>query len=526
MKRLLFILLGLFVLAAAGFAAHRSGLFSRFNAPATVGDTAFTESTAGVPTQGGSLHSAPSAAGEAGLVPETLEAAAPQTAAGTPVPAGLVALAGPGQPVSNKAVELRVTGHRTVPGIGGQSTGDGREFVIVDSAWKSLVPPQKVNRKKASDRTAGMGGLGFGGGATAQDRAADEANTTIEEVPFAIGPMMNHVWLIADGKYAEPIAADATEGVDGHLPTDTLTIPGFQKVVSGGLAFEAPANAQALALMYLDSKNGHLLVPITGAAPALVSSLGGTSRSNAFVDLAVTRASWSDSTEPGSKTLVATLRGISRQEALVDIPFGEFSYLQTSQGCIVEPETSSASAAVAQPLAPMGRFVPFVPREGQLAFTVPADTQSATLLLRLRGQAPIDLPLVGDGDLRMPPVRATHTDGKVLRVHVVGTTAPPTGLPAPGAGREHLVVDYVVENLTTGTGAELQPEPQFALADGQGTKYEPAPESQQLPCRLTGANVVPAGGWRRFSLLYVVPAGQPLSLKYRGFESEGSLKVR
>ena len=126
----------------------------------------------------------------------------------------------------------------------------------------------------------------------------------------------------------------------------------------------------------------------------------------------------------------------------------------------------------------------------------------------------------------MPPVRATHTDGKVLRVHVVGTTAPPTGLPAPGAGREHLVVDYVVENLTTGTGAELQPEPQFALADGQGTKYEPAPESQQLPCRLTGANVVPAGGWRRFSLLYVVPAGQPLSLKYRGFESEGSLKVR
>lgn len=64
---------------------------------------------------------------------------------------------------------------------------------------------------------------------------------------------------------------------------------------------------------------------------------------------------------------------------------------------------------------------------------------------------------------------------------------------------EHLVVDYVVENLTTETGIELQPEPQFALADAQGTKYEPAPESTQMPCRLGAANTVPAGSWRRFS---------------------------
>jgi len=54
--------------------------------------------------------------------------------AGTPVPPGVVAIAQPGQPISNKAVELRVTGHRTAPGIGGQSAGDGREFLIVDSA--------------------------------------------------------------------------------------------------------------------------------------------------------------------------------------------------------------------------------------------------------------------------------------------------------------------------------------------------------------------------------------------------------
>jgi hypothetical protein len=89
-----------------------------------------------------------------------------------------------------------------------------------------------------------------------------------------------------------------------------------------------------------------------------------------------------------------------------------------------------------------------------------------------------------------------------------------------------LVVDYLVENLPSGPWLELQPEPQFALADAAGTKYEPESESVALPCGLTGDNVMPAGGWRRFPLLYTVPVGQPLSLQYRGFESTGTLKVR
>lgn len=523
MKKLMIGVLCLVVLAGAGFGAYRLGLLDRFMAA-----TPPSDSTAAAPAGGDAAASGGSAGGDAGSSASgapVADAGSPP-AAGTPIPPGLVAVAQPGQPIADKAIELRVTGHRTAAEIGGQSAAEGRQFVIVDTAWKSLIPPQKVNRKKASDRTAGMGGLGFGGGTSAQDKADDEANTTIEEVPFEIAPMTNHVWLIADGRYAEGIAVDATGSLDGHIPSDTLSIPGFQKVVSGGLAFEAPANASSLALLYLDSKNGHLLVPIRGASPALVSNLGGSSRSNEFVDLAVGGVSWPDvsGAAPGMKTLVVALRGISRKEAIADVPFGEFSFLQTDKGCVVQPD--EGSTAVSRPLAPMGRFLPFVAKEGQLAFTVPADTGSAMLMLRLRGAGSIDLPVVGDGSVRKPAALATHEDGKVLRVHVVGTGAPPTGLTQPANGLEHLVVDYFVENLTAGAGAELQPEPQFALADAQGTKYEPAPESQQLPCRLTGANVVPAGGWRRFSLLYAVPAGQPLTLKYRGFESEGSLKVR
>ena len=208
--------------------------------------------------------------------------------------------------------------------------------MTVVSDWKSLVPPQKVNRKKAQDRTAGMGGLGFGGGATAQDRAADEANTTLEDVPFEIGPLTQKVWLVANGTSAEGIDVAATNATEGPLPTGTLRIPAFNAVKSGPLVFQAPAGAEALALLVLDSANGHLLVPIRGAVPVLASSLGGASKSNELVDLAVAGTSRSEAVPPapGAKTLVVTLKGISRQNAIADIPFGDFSFLQTDAGCI------------------------------------------------------------------------------------------------------------------------------------------------------------------------------------------------
>jgi hypothetical protein len=540
----------LVVIAGAGFGAYRIGLFeslTRTAPPSTLAaasdaapgttpmaaaapapaasDPAPPTATSGAkPSPPGTGAAPPPATSDAASSPPASGAAPPST--GTPIPPGLVAIAQPGQPISNKAIELRVTNFRTAPAIGRETASEGREFVIVDTAWKSLIPPQKVNRKKARDRSAGMGGLGFGGGATAKDKADDEANTTIEEVPFAVGPLPQHLWLVADGRVTEAIAVNASQAIDGHLPTGTLTIPGFEQVVSGGIAFEAPANAQALSLLFLDSLNGHLLLPLRGAPPVLASSLGGASRSNDLVDLAVTGASWSEAppSVPGTKTLVVGIRGISRQNAIAQIPFGDFGFLQTDQGCVAQPEIRAPQ--ITRPMAPMGRFLPFVPSEGQLAFTVPADTQGAMLMVRLRQGGPLDLSVLGDGSVRKPPALVTHEDGKVLRVHVVGTGTPPAGLPRPREGFEHLVVDYMVENLKTGSGLELQPAPQFALADDQGTKYPPDRATQQLPCRLTGANVVPAGGWRRFSLLYAVPPGQPLTLKYRGFESEGSLKVR
>jgi hypothetical protein len=518
-KKAALVILAIVVLAGAPFAAYRLGLLDRF-----VGTIAPAASPAqDAPSPPSSGEPAPVSAADApppAAVPDT-----PPLVASAPIPPGLVAVAQPGQPISNKAIELQFTELSTAPAIGSRKAADGREFVVVTTAWKSLVPPQKVNRKKVQDRTAGMGSLGFGGGATAKDKAEDEANTTLEDVPFEIGPLTQKVWLIANGA-AEGIDVPATNATEGHLPPQTLRLPAQNAVQSGPLVFQASADATSLALLVLDSVNGHLLVPIKGAAPVMVASLGDGARSNDLVDLAVTGTSWADAAPsiPGTKTLVVSLRGISRQIAIAQIPFGSFSFLQTNQGCVAQPEARAPQ--LAQPLAPMGAFLPFVPSNGQLAFTVPAETQGATLLLRLRQGGSIDLPVLGDGSALKPPTVATHADGTVLRVHVVGTSAPPEGLVRPKPGFAPLVVDYVVENLKAGVGLDLQPAPQFALADPQGEKYTPDRASQQLPCRLTGANTVPAGGWRRFSLLYVVPAGQPLTLQYKGFESAGTLDIR
>jgi hypothetical protein len=445
------------------------------------------------------------------------------TTAAAQAPPGAVAVAPIGQPVANKAIEVRVTNYRTAATIGRQSASAGREFVILDTAWKNLIPPRKVNRKKATDRTAGMGGLGFGGGATTQDKAADEANSTLEPVPFAVGPLPKHLWLVADGRYAEPIAVTATQEVEGRLPTGTLTIPAFEQVISGGVAFEAPANAKALSLLFLDSINGHLLLTIKGAPPVLANSLGGSGRvANTLVDLAFTGVSWSDApaTAAGMRTLIIGLRGISRQTAIVEVPFGRYAFLQTEQGCLVEPDPRATG--VTRQLAPVGSFLPFVPREGQLAFAVPADTKAAALLVRLQQGGPIDFAVMGTVKPTWPTPEATIKDGDVLRVLKLPGTAVPAGLPAAPAGSDRIALDLVVENLRPGAGIDLQPDQQFRVVGPDGKRYTPSRDTVRAPCRLT-SNVVPAGGSRRFTLVYDVPPGQPLQLEYRGFNVKSEL---
>ncbi len=464
-----------------------------------------------------------------GVAPAAAPGAQPTESSSAPPPAAVapVAVAQVGQPLANKTIEVRILGVRTMPAAGGKTASQGREFVVVDTSWKNLIPLAKVNRKKASDRTAGAGSLGFGGGATAQDKASDEANTTLEPVKFEIGPLTKHVWLLTDGPRAEVLDVDATKDTPGHLGPESIGIPALNDVKTGSLVYEAPANSQSLSLLVLDSINGHMLIPIRGAAPRTASGLGGASRSNSAVDLAVTGANWANgpADRPGTRMLIVGVKGISRKEAIADIPFGEYGFLQTDQGCMARPENKSES--VARPLSPMGRFPPFAPSEGQLAFVVPADTKSATLMLRVREPGgSIDLPVVGNTKPAWPASESTITDGDVLKVHRLPGTAVPAGVPPASSGAERIALDFVAENLRAGEGIDLQLEQQFRLVTPDGKRITPSGDSAHAPCSLTG-DVVPAASSRRFTLVYDVPPGQPLQFEYRGFNVKSELvKIR
>jgi hypothetical protein len=161
-----------------------------------------------------------------------------------------------------------------------------------------------------------------------------------------------------------------------------------------------------------------------------------------------------------------------------------------------------------------------------LAFVVPADSRSATFLLRVQQGGSLDLPVIAGAKPAWPSPQSTISDGDVLRVLRLPGTAVPPGVPPAPSGSERIALDLVVENLRAGTGIDLQPDQQFRLVTPDGKRIEPSGDSAHAPCSLTG-DVVPAGSSRRFTLVYDVPPGQPLQFEYRGFNVKSELvKVR
>jgi hypothetical protein len=206
------------------------------------------------------------------------------------------------------------------------------------------------------------------------------------------------------------------------------------------------------------------------------------------------------------------------------VPFGEYGFLQTDQGCLVEP--NARATGLTRPLAPIGRFLPFVPSEGQLAFEAPVNSTPIAFLLRLQQGGPIDMPLKAGAKPTWPSPEATITDGDVLRVLKLPGIAVPPEISMAQPGNERVALDLVVENLRSGAGIDLQANQQFRLVTPDGKRHEPIAESAKALCRL-GSAVVPAGSSRRFTLVYDVPPGQPLQMEYRGFNVQSQLiKVR
>jgi hypothetical protein len=428
---------------------------------------------------------------------------------------------------TNKAVEIRVERYQEVAALNGRPAPPGRTFAILDTSWKNIIPLQPAKPKpRGGDRSYGAGGLGtgVGGGST----PPSEQQPTMEPTPYLVPEVPKHIWLVTDNRYADPINVQATAQVPERLPTTRFVIARLGDVLKGRLVFNAPAGARYVALLFLDTSFGNVLIPVKGTpADSPAPKTLAAAQQNELLELAVTEAGWATGgpkPPDGFRYFVVGLRGVSRSAGnIVQLELNKWMFLQTEQAFVAQPEVNAAW--LKRPFIGLTPFLPAAPNEGQVAFLLPADAHQTMALLRPPGVGPIDLPAPDQVKATWPRAVATIADGGTLKINCLPAGALPTGLRPPPAGKQYRVLDVVVENLTS-KGVELQLVQQLRLQDGAGTFYPPVPDSSRLTFHPTGRNVVPASGARRLQLLYLVPAGQAMRLVYRGFEKTETIELR
>lgn len=456
-------------------------------------------------------HGGPTAAASAG----TSEAGL----GGALTPAALSpAAAGGSMTVTTKAVQITIEGVATAAQVGSRQARPGHEFVIVDVSLKNVIPLTAVDPNARNAQ--GVGGLGgFGNN---RRPSTDPKDLQMVSTPYVIPFLPKIFWLMTDGRFADTVDMEAQAATAGALPAGGFTVANFEEVVRGKLVFQAPASARYRAFQSYDNTHGHALIPLTGTAPPAPPGIVGTARHNDVMQLAVTEAGFSQAGSPpaGLKYYVVGLRGISRSpKDVVDLQFGEFVFLQSEQGCIWQPDRETDG--LSRPFGDVASFPPTSPNEGQVAFLISDATKRARLIVAPRTGGSIVLPTSGDFTPSWPAPQVTIEDGATLKVHVLPTPAPPATLPPPAAGREHLLLDVVVENLKPSQGIEFQGTMQLRLMTPDGGFIQPSSSlSSQLACRLGDTGVIPAGGSRRFAFVYDVPTGMPPKLQYRGFEKD------
>jgi hypothetical protein len=417
-----------------------------------------------------------------------------------------------------KAVEIRVEAVERVASIGHRKARPGYELVVVDTSWKNLIPLTPVDKKAAAAGSNPVGGLtGFG----SRKPASGPADITMEPTPYVVPELANHLWLLSDERFADPVDPTAQGLAPDHLSKKGFTVPDPDTIVRGKLVFEAPAGATYQALRFFDKTHGHAIVTIAGAPLPPPARTGGVQENDLLrASLTAAHPLENGQAPEGSRRYALTVRGRSlRPNDLAAIPMA-YVYAQTDRGCLASPD--SDRTGLTRPFGDTAMFVPESDNEGQLAFVLPADTRTVRVLIRANNVAPLDLSTGGAAGPTWPTPLHTIADGSTMRLHVLPTPAPPPDLPPPAAGRAYQLIDLVAENLKPRSGVELQTV-QLRLQAADGSFINPSPLSSSVPCRLPSDGLIPPSTSRRFTLVYDIPWDQPARrFEYRGFEVDAA----
>ena len=234
---------------------------------------------------------------------------------------------------------------------------------------------------------------------------------------------------------------------------------------------------------------------------------------------------------PGRRYFTVGLRGTSQSasgqllgaskgdDVMIDVR--RFVFAQNERGCISRPEFGVAG--VANTFGESMTFAPARPSVGRLVFLVPEDTQKIRVLIAPAGADRLAVPAGDDFKPAWPQPLHTIEDGTTMKILVLPTPSAAAGLPPTAAGREFVMLDVVVQNLSADHGIEFQPSQQLRLMDAGGTFVMASAATRQLGCHMEDNDVIPPGHSRRLMAVYERPVNERLRLHYRGFEKEEAI---
>jgi len=347
----------------------------------------------------------------------------------------------------------------------------------------------------------------------------------IGSIKYLVPQVNDHLFLLIDGD-RQAALSDATGAAPHPLAIDQLLVPASGSVVAGDAVFEIPDHGvTSLELLFIDSEQGNIDVPLFGRAPPEARAIAGPAN-NGLIETAILGmkevAAVGSVHAPAGQTYAVIdirMRGLSlgnlvRFDPTMYSVLGDadgYSYRVISLEGLDDEFTSST------------QLIPLVPSRGTLAYLIPASHSALTLGINLPEYKAMALALPNSGPAasRVGKPLVSFEDPDTLTLNVIGLSrASSIGKISAAADKNYLILDLLFVSKAD-QGIEFQTAEQLLLLDGQDQIVVDSDALGALPHGMMENSVIAAHGQARFQVIYQVPKGAAhFTLRYRGFNSD------
>ena len=417
---------------------------------------------------------------------------------------------------ANKAARIKILDTAIVEELESQKAPVGKIFVVCETEWENIHPKQKVEKDKLEgkvDRTMGVGGF------ASKKKTEKDTEYVDRDVAYQVRKLQDHVYLLADGM-AFALHGSTEEISGGYKMKESFTISKRGETKKVKFVFLIPEEKENLGLQMFDYQYGHVLLPLKGSLQAARGSGGASGKilGKAKTELAEFaahdldfRSEYTGQSAPeGWRYAVVQFSGKSLSGGnirnIVQFKPVENIWVSADGGYLYSCMDSPTA------LDGLARFTPEFFQYQEMAFLVPETAESFRLGIRVRNQV-LHIDLTDRPPRGFPEAIAAHKDGDVMEVLLFGMRKE----------QGKTIVDLGIRSLYDRGGLEIQTERQFFLSVGEEEHKVDRNATQILSHRPPRPFVVPPGETVRFELAFDSP-GDPSSLRFKGYRSEGQLK--